>query len=509
MYTKANDINGGEMDYISGEDREQTLLLPDSIEDYLDENNPVRVIDAYINSLDVLSLGFLRAELKETGRPPYNPKDLLKLYVYGYMNRIRSSRRLEQETKRNLEVLWLLGKLSPDHKTIARFRQEHTQALKHVFCDFVRLCAKLELYGKEVVAIDGSKFKAVNSRRRNVTEKQIRDKIQKITEKIDEYLEELERNDAEESTAGSEKTKEEIAQIISDLNERKSRYQGYANGLERTGEKQKSLTDGDSRLMTGNGVKMDVCYNVQTAVDAQNKLIVAFEVSNQCNDKNFITPMAEQTQEILEAETITVIADAGYESVQDILSAQSQGADVHVSGTDFDVCVAAEATEEPAAIRSHHNGRCIYLAERNIALCPMGNILYPATHKKSKKRKEGIGVYHNYAACQQCTCKCTTDARGRFKHQVPMAKGDFSKPYDDAGLTVKQIRIKGDKQLLKQRKAIVEHPFGTIKRSMDAGYCLTKGLRKVPGEFALTFLAYNFKRAINILGCDKLIAAME
>ena len=493
------------MDFIHKEDREQTLLLPDSIEDYLDENNPVRVIDAYINSLDLLSLGFSGAELKETGRPPYNPKDLLKLYVYGYMNRIRSSRRLEQETRRNLEVLWLLGKLSPDHKTISRFRQEHTTALKNVFCDFTRLCAKLELYGKELVAIDGSKFKAVNSRKRNFTEKQIQDKIQKITEKIDEYLRELENNDAAESTTGGDKTKEEIAKIISDLNERKNRYQGYADELERTGEKQKSLTDEDSRLMTTNSAKMDVCYNVQTAVDAQNKLIVAFEVSNQGNDKNFITPMAQSSQKLLETGKITVVVDAGYESIGDILSAKSQGIDVHVAGTDFDVCVPAVAGEEPTEIRSHHHGRCVYIKERNIALCPMGNILYPTGHKK---RKQGLGVFYNYQACQQCNCKCTTDARGRFQYQVPMAEKDFSKEYNDQGLVVKQIRIAPDKVLIKQRKAIVEHPFGTIKRSMDAGYCLTKGLRKVPGEFALTFLAYNLKRAINIFGCAKLIAAM-
>ena len=492
------------MDFIYGEDREQTLLLPDSIEDYIGENNPVRVIDAYINGLDLLSLGFLGAELKETGRPPYNPKDLLKLYVYGYMNRIRSSRRLEIETRRNLEVLWLLGKLSPDHKTIARFRQEHTKALKNVFCDFTRLCVKLELYGKELLAIDGSKFKAVNSRKRNFTKKQIQDKIHKTTEKIDEYLRELERNDAAESPVSSEKTKDEITKIISDLKECKTRYQGYADELERTGEKQKSLTDGDSRLMTTNSAKMDVCYNVQTAVDAKNKLIVEFEVSNQGNDKNFITPMVKSSMELLETEKITAVADAGYESIGDILSAKSQGIDVHVAGTDFDVCVPADGGEQ-AEIRSHHQGRCVYIKERNIALCPMGNILYPTGHKK---RKQGMGVFYNYQACQQCSCKCTTDARGRFQYQVPMAVQEFSKEYNDKGLVVKQIRIAPNIALIKQRKAIVEHPFGTIKRSMEAGYCLTKGLRKVPGEFALTFLAYNLKRAINTLGCAKLIAAM-
>ena len=492
------------MDFIHGEDRGQTLLLPDSIEDYIDDANPVRVIDAYINSLDLLALGFLGSELKETGRPPYNPRDLLKLYVYGYMNRIRSSRRLEQETRRNLEALWLLGKLSPDHKTIARFRQEHAQALKNVFYDFTRLCARLDLCGKELLAVDGSKFKAVNSRRRNFTKKQIQDNIRKIAAKIDEYLGELESNDAAESSASGEKTKEEIAKIIGDLQARKNRYQGYADELERTGEKQKSLTDGDSRLMTTSSAKMDVCYNVQTAVDAQNKLIVAFEVSNQCNDKNFITPMAAKAQEILETETITVIADAGYESVNDILTAMGRGVEAHVAGTDFDACV-PDGGDGQSGISSHHNGRCAYFAGRNIALCPMGNVLYPRSHTG---RRGGRALFFNYAACKKCSCKCASDARGRYKYEVSMAAGDFSKEYDDTGLSVRQIRVKGDGQLLKQRKAIAEHPFGTVKRGMDAGYCLTKGLNKVPGEFALAFLAYNLKRAINILGCGKLIAAM-
>jgi len=494
------------MDFLSGEDREQTLLLPECIEDYVDENNPVRVIDVYINNLDLTGLGFKKAEPNTTGRPMYDPRDIMKLYIYGYMNRIRSSRRLEKEAKRNLEVIWLLGKLLPDHKTIARFRHDNTKALKNVFYDFVELSARLGLYGKELLAIDGSKFKAVNSRNRNFTKEQIQKKITKLTEKIDEFLKELDSNDAAENGTSREKTKEEMAQIISNLKEHKNRYQGYADELEETGESQKSLTDGDSRLMTTNSSKMDVCYNVQTAVDAKNKMIVDFEVSNQGNDKNFITPMAKSSQELLGTGAITVVADAGYESIGDILNAKNQGIDAHVAGTDFDICLPAKEGEE-TKISSHHEGRCVYIAERNIALCPMGNVLYPAFHTTHKK-KGSRGVFHNYPACIQCTCKCTTNARGRTKYQISMAKENFSKEYNDQNLTVKQVRIKPDKEIIKQRKSIVEHPFGTIKRAMDTGYCLTKGLTNVAGEFSLTFLAYNVKRAINILGCRKLIESM-
>jgi len=233
------------MEFIRGESREQTLLLPERVEDYVDDNNAVRVIDAYVNSLDMAGLGFAKPEPGNTGRPAYNPQDLLKLYVYGYMNKARSSRRLETESKRNLEALRLLGKLPPDHKTIADFRRDNPAALKNVFRNFVRLCVRTGLYGKELTAIDGSRFKAVNSRKRNYTEQQIQDKTAKMTAKTGEYLEELDRNDAAEAGACGEKSKEEIGKIIGSLRRHKQRYEGYAAELEQTGEKQKSLTDAE------------------------------------------------------------------------------------------------------------------------------------------------------------------------------------------------------------------------------------------------------------------------
>lgn len=209
------------MNFISGDNRNQITLMPNSDEDYVDENNSVRVIEAYINSLDLVDLGFANPEPHETGRPMYNPKDLLKLYVYGYMNKIRSSRRLETETKRNLEVIWLLRRLSPDHKTISRFRHDNAVALKNVFRNFVQLCMKMDLYGKELVAIDGSKFKAVNSADRNFTQSKIKDRIARIDAKIEEYLQELEDSDCKENSVYGEKTAEEIKQIITSLSERK------------------------------------------------------------------------------------------------------------------------------------------------------------------------------------------------------------------------------------------------------------------------------------------------
>lgn len=489
------------MKFISGEDRNQMVLMPDNIDDYVDYNNPVRVIEAYINSLNLAELGFAKPQPNDTGRPMYDPKDLLKLYVYGYMNRIRSSRRLETETKRNLEVIWLLGRLSPDHKTISRFRHDNTAALKNVFRNFVKLCIKLNLYGKELVAIDGSKFKAVNSKDRNFTDKKLQDRIARINARIEEYLRDMDALDSQEDTIAREKTSDEIVQIIKGLVERRERYESYAAELEQTGETQKSLTDPDSRLMMANG-KMDVCYNVQTAVDAKNKMIAEFEVTNNAVDNNQITPMAERVKEILETDTVTAIVDNGYDSVQDIVTGMNQGVDIHVAGTDFDICVPTDE-QSGTEILSHKDGRSVYFAERNIALCPMGQILYPGFYKKSK----GHGVFYNYGACKQCVCKCTKETKGR-RYQVPMAESDFSKTYDDSNLFFKQIRISPDKDTIRQRKSIVEHPFGTIKRNMDAGYCLTKGLRNVSGEFSLAFLAYNLKRAINILGAENLVECM-
>jgi transposase len=428
------------MEFVSGESRNQITLMPDSIDDYVDDNNSVRVIDAYINSLNLADLDFTCPQPHDTGRPMYDPKDLLKLYVYGYMNRIRSSRRLETETKRNLEIIWLLRKLSPDHKTIARFRHDNTVALKNVFRDFVKLCVKLNLYGKELIAIDGSKFKAVNSKDRNFTKKKLQERIARIDVKIEEYLRELEDSDLAENASAGEKSAEEIAQIITDLAARKELYQAYAQELVQTDESQKSLTDPDSRLMMGNG-KMDVYYNVQTSVDAKNKLIAEFEVTNNATDNNQITPMAKITKEILGTDQLTAVIDTGYDSVQDIIDGMNQDVDVHVAGTNFDVCVPADEQSE-TEITTHKDGRCVYFADRNIALCPMGKVLYPGFYKKTK----GHGVFYNYKACRQCVCKCTKEPQGR-RHQVPMPEAAFSKVYDDKDLFVRQIRIAPDKKL--------------------------------------------------------------
>ena len=264
------------MTYIQGMDRGQMVLFPDSLDDYISDDSPVRVIDAYVDSLEMKALGFSKAEPNETGRPMYAPQDILKLYLYGYMNRLRSSRRLETESQRNVELMWLLKRLMPDHKTIAKFRRENSVALKNVFRDFVKLCMTHGLYGKELVAIDGSKFRAANSKGNNFNEEKLKALITRIDANLEKYLGELDKNDVSGSEANDFSTSP-IKEIIEGLERRKSRYQAMIDELKESGETHKSTIDSDSRRMMNNG-KPEVCYNVQTAVDGKHCLIAEFEV---------------------------------------------------------------------------------------------------------------------------------------------------------------------------------------------------------------------------------------
>lgn len=489
------------MGYITGENRDQIVLFPDCIDDYITEDNAVRVIDVYVDGLHMETLGFSKAEACETGRPPYSPQDMLKLYIYGYMNRIRSSRRLETESKRNVEVMWLLKRLSPDHKTIARFRHDNAAPLKNVFRDFVKLCLKLGLYGKELAAIDGSKFKAVNSTDRNLSVTELNERIKRLSVRIDEYIRQLNEADATEVNVDNASATDDIKQIIDRLSNRKSTYESYLEELAASGETQKSLTDSDARLMKG-AKGFDVSYNVQTSVDSKNKLIAEFTVTNQANDLNQLANMAAATAEILETPDIMVVADTGYNSASEIAECITNGIVVQVAGADGDVCVPCDA-HEAEDIVSHENGHCVYLRDRNVVICPMGQVMYPGCYKNSGKQAR----YYNGRACSSCTCRCT-DSKYRV-FDIRMKKSAFSKDYNNENLHIRQIHLKTDGEIIHKRKGIVEHPFGTIKRGMFADHVLTKGFQNVTGEFSLVFLAYNLKRVINIMGIKSLIEALR
>jgi transposase len=298
------------MHHIQGCDRDQTLLLPNSVADYIGPDNPVRFVEAFVDQLDLQEAGFCRVEPKETGRPGYDPADLLKLYIYGYLNRVRSSRRLEAEARRNLEVIWLLRGLTPDFKTIADFRKDNRGAFKPVFRQFVLLCRKLNLFGGELLAVDGTRLKAVNSTDRNFTHAKLTKQIESIDQKLTDYLERLDHCDVQESEPNAART-ERLKEKIATLRTQQMRCRAMLQELERSGESQISLTDPDSRAMALNP-KVGVGYNAQVAVDSKHKLIVEQEVTNAGTDLGLLAPTASAAKEVLEVEQIKVVADSGY-----------------------------------------------------------------------------------------------------------------------------------------------------------------------------------------------------
>ncbi len=488
------------MSYITGANRSQIVMFPDSIDDYITEENAVRVIDIYVDRLDLENLAFSKIKPHYTGRPPYSPQDLLKLYIYGYMNRIRSSRRLETETKRNVEVMWLLKKLSPDHKTIARFRHDNSSALKNVFRDFVKLCLKLGLYGKELAAIDGSKFKAANSNERNLSLSELNERIKRLSARIDEYMQQMNEVDSHEDSEQVCMGDGEIKQIVERLTNHKNTYEAYLEELTSNGETQKSLTDPEAKLMRG-AKCFDVSYNVQTSVDSKHKLIAEFKVTDCGNDMNQLAEMAIASAEILEAPNITTTADTGYNNASEIAKCIEAGITPQVAGSEGCMCVPCEA-HEAQKIVAHENGNGVYIKDRNIFICPMGNVIPPMFYKNGDRTAR----FYNYNACSKCTCRCTKTKYRTFG--IRIKKTEFSKKFNADNLYVKQIYIKPDPEIIDRRKELSEHPFGTVKRAMDAGYLLTKGIKNVTGEFSLAFLAYNLKRVINIMGAKKLIEAM-
>jgi len=487
------------MEYICGASRNQEIFLPDIIDDYVAANNPVRVIEAYVESLNIAEMKFSKCEPNSTGRPMYDPKDVLKLYLYGYMNRVRSSRNLETETKRNLEVIWLMKKLSPDHKTIARFRQNNPEALKNVFRHFVKTCMNLGLYGRELIAVDGSKFKAWNTKDRNFTPGKLDDRIKNIDLKIDGYLSMLNDSDRHES-ADSELDKTEVLRIIENLNKRKEKYQEIQKQISDTGVRQVSLTDPDSRLMkTKDG--LDVCLNVQSAVDSKNNMIAEFRVESQVQDKNLMGPVAVQAAETLEVEALTVVADAGYDSASDVADLLVKGFKPHVCGANYDICVPC-AEQDSKRISDYEDGRCVYIPDRNIFICPMGQILYPGSVNRNKQ----ISKYTNSTACKNCKNKCTISHYKVAERQV--IPSEFSKEYDDTDLFIKQIKVRVNREVIRKRKSIIEHTFGTIKRALGISYLLLRGKEKITGEISLAFTAFNMKRATNILGVQRMIQCL-
>jgi transposase len=467
--------------FIQGSDRAQGILLPEQLDDYVTDENPVRVIDVFVDELDLAALGFEGVTPADTGRPAYHPADLLKLYIYGYLNRIQSSRRLEREARRNIELMWLTGRLTPDFKTIASFRKDNGVGIRNVCRQFVLLCRNLDLFTQQLIAIDGSKFKAVNNRDRNFTKAKVQARLQQIEESIERYLSMLDTIDRTEPAEAPAKTVR-LQDKITLLKEQMQALKEVEVRLQDAPDGQISLTDPDARSMatSGRGTGM-VGYNVQTAVDTTYHLIVAHEVTNIGNDRSQLANMSEQTREATGIKKLAVVADRGYFSGEEVLACDQAGIATYVP--------------KPLTSGAKADGRFgkqdfVYMSDRDEYCCPAGH----AMTRRFETVDKGL-IINVYAtpACRRCLLKadCTTGPERRIRRWE-----------HEAVIDAMQERLSKAPEQMRLRRQTVEHPFGTLKAWMGATHFLTKTLARVSTEMSLHVLAYNFKRLLSIMGTE-------
>jgi transposase len=474
--------------FIEGEERTQSVLFPDRLEDWIAEDNPVRVIDVFVDGMDLGVLGFERNLPAATGRPGYHPGTLLKIYIYGYLNRIQSSRRLEKETQRNVELIWLTGRLMPDFKTIADFRRDNGPAIRKVCARFVMLCRRMNLFTEAMVAIDGSKFKAVNTRDKNFTRHKIKVRLEHLEASIGQYLNELDRADREPASVLGFRVshlKDKIAAVKAEM----QRIGEIDKQLEQSPDQQVSLTDPDARSMNSAGKGTGIVgYNVQTAVDTKNHMIVAHEVTNVGHDRNALTDMAKQARYATLQPTMTVLADRGYYNGPEILACEQAG---------FIPLVPKSHTSNNKAQGLFDKSDFIYNAKRDEYRCPAGKrAIWRMTNEERGQ------VLHRYwsSDCPRCPIKsqCTPSIYRRITRWE-----------HEAVLDRMQRRLEATPEFSKWRRRTVEHTFGTIKAWMGSTHFLTKTLPRVRTEMSLHVLAYNMKRAIAIVGMQELMQAMR
>jgi transposase len=475
--------------FVEGTDRHQSTLFPECLEDWICEDNPVRVIDAFVDKLDLADLRFNGIDPEVTGRPSYHPSVLLKLYIYGYLNRVQSSRRLEREAGRNVEVMWLTGRLVPDHKTIADFRKDNGPAIRKVCAQFVALCRRIGLLTKPSVAIDGSKFKAVNNRDKNFTRAKMERRLAQIEESVARYLSQLDTADLQEpSEALAVKTahlKDKLAKLASEL----ERLKAIEKAMLASPDQQVSLTDPDARSMATSGRGSGVVgYNVQVAVDTDHHLIVTHEVTNTGSDRSQLANVALQAKAVLGVDHLDAVADRGYFNSPEILACDQAGITVTLP--------------KPMTSTAKSDGRFgkqdfVYLSAEDVYRCPAGEKLnYRYTNKEDGK------TLHRYwtTACPRCPLKaqCTPGAQRRITRWE-----------HEHVLDAVQRRLDMNPQAMRVRRETVEHPFGTLKMRMGATHFLMKRLPKVATEMALHVLAYNLTRVMNIIGIKPLLAAIR
>lgn len=477
--------------YKEGLNAAQPMLLPASVEDYVSADNPVRAIKAYVESLDLSALGFKHAAgVLKAGQPAFAPGDLLGLYLYGYLNRVRSSRRLEAECRRNLEVIWLLGGLTPGYHTIADFRKDNAKALKAANCDFVLLCRELGLFGGHLVGIDGSFFRADASAASIKTRKQIEAELARIEGDIERYSQELAANDAAEGEdAGPGRLAPEQ---LAALQARAEHTREEIAGLEASGETQVSTTDPDARRLKKNGQKV-TGYNVQTVVDDEHKLILTHEVTHAGNDFGQLARMATAAKEALGVETLTVLADAGYFTEVDIAACQARAITPYVPVPDKHRPVSAEGRLPGSTFD--------YDPEQDIYRCPAGEPLPPVGKPMVRNAVRLQRYRSNPRICAQCPLRTQC-----IPQKTPVRQIYRSEHADSTERHRARMAAEGG-QKMRQRAALCEHPFGTMKRWLGWDHFLVRGFEKVRGEMALLVHCYNFRRVLSILGIERFMAA--
>jgi len=472
------------MRYIQGKiDRQQLNILPIVFDDLINEENAVRVIEAFVEILDIKALGFKYSETKTTGRMPYNPKDMLKLYVYGYFNGIRTSRKLEKECGRNIELMWLLNSLAPDFKTIADFRKDNKTALIGIFKEFSLFCNDMELIGKEIVAIDGSKFRACNSRRKNFTKRKIEKMIEYYGQTAKKYMDLLEKND-ENHVENNEIDKNKLQEKLLKVRNRIEELNQLQKVVEENGEV--SITDPDSRHMSVSNNGTDIAHNIQTAVDSKHHLVVALDVTSNAADNGQLYVMAEKVKQELCVEEITALADKGYYNGEDLKKCEENG---------ITAIVSKQKTGSKTGDDNFSKDKFLYNQEEDVYICPMGNKLRRVSKPGAKRTR------YRSKECKDCPhmAQCTTNKKGR-----EVSPTEYQEYYDRA-----DALFANNLELYKQRQMIVEHPFGTIKRGLGYTHFLMRGHEKVKTETYLHFFIYNMKRVINILGITPLLDALK
>jgi transposase len=469
--------------FIQGEDRSQATLFPERLDDYVAEDSPVRVIDVFIDELALGGLGF-KTQANDTGRPAYHPATLLKLFVYGYLNRVPSSRRLEREAQRNVELMWLTGRLAPDFKTIADFRKNNGEAIRRVCRQFVILCRNLNLFADAFVAIDGSKFKAVNNRDRNFTRAKMRRRIAEVDATIERYLEQLAEAERQEP---AEDQSLRLEDKIAALKQEMARLKKVEARMLSSPGQQVSLTDPDARSMNHRGSGL-VGYNVQTAVDTKHHLIVAHEVTNVGSDRRQLSRMATQVKRDLDVEELGVVADRGYYRSAEIQACEEVGITAYVP---------KPLTSNNRAKGQFGRDAFRYLPEEDAYECPAGERL--TWHMQTEDKGRTVHLYWA-SNCQQCHIKeqCTSGIRRK------MTRWEHEEILDRA-----QQRLDRNPEVMRWRRATVEHPFGTLKAWMGATHFLTKTLPRVNTEMSLYVLAYNLRRMLNLMGSKSLIEAIR